>query len=299
MRNLQLRELISLKNRYIWKHIISILFKKENVYYKEKKKYYFKIDTENSEGVEVFVGQNAGNQLNKDILDAKAEVLIISPYIDEVKVDDLLMLKNRNINVRLAFSDLRPEQYGSVLRKLIHQNRVTDVKKKEKRESLKNLFFLSSIILFCLGIFALIYFGIHLVDDLTNSNNLVALLIAIPSLYGFFRCWEKKTEIEKMEIYTYHYSENLNFKYIRNNRYDNKFLHSKIYIIDRKVAYLGSLNYTKSGFTSNFESRIRITQREKVNELVHFVHDIFEDNVNLKKHELFYLGRQIYNEEMY
>ncbi|UHO39519.1 phospholipase D family protein [Chryseobacterium capnotolerans] len=269
------------------------------MYYKEKKKYYFKIDTENSEGVEVFVGQNAGNQLNKDILDAKAEVLIISPYIDEVKVDDLLMLKNRNINVRLAFSDLRPEQYGSVLRKLIHQNRVTDVKKKEKRESLKNLFFLSSIILFCLGIFALIYFGIHLVDDLTNSNNLVALLIAIPSLYGFFRCWEKKTEIEKMEIYTYHYSENLNFKYIRNNRYDNKFLHSKIYIIDRKVAYLGSLNYTKSGFTSNFESRIRITQREKVNELVHFVHDIFEDNVNLKKHELFYLGRQIYNEEMY
>ncbi|OCA69226.1 restriction endonuclease [Chryseobacterium contaminans] len=102
-----------------------------------------------------------------------------------------------------------------------------------------------------------------------------------------------------MEVYTYHYSENLNFKYIRNNRYDNKFLHSKIYIIDRKVAYLGSLNYTKSGFTSNFESRIRITQQEKVNELVCFVHDIFEDNVNLRKHELFYLGKQVYSEEMY
>lgn len=270
-----------------------------NVYYKERQKYYFKIDTENSEGVEVFVGQNAGNQLNKDILNAKAEVLIISPYIDEVKLDDLIMLKNRNINVRLAFSDLRPEQYGSILRKLIHQNRVTDMKKKEKRESLKNLFFLSSVILLCLGISALVYFGFHLVDDLTNPNNFVALLVAIASLYGFFRCWEKKTEVEKMEIYTYHYSENLNFKYVRNNRYDNKFLHSKIYIIDRKVAYLGSLNYTKSGFTSNFESRIRITQQEKVNELVRFVHDIFEDNMNLKKHELFYLGRQVYSEEMY
>ncbi len=270
-----------------------------NVYYKERQKYYFKIDTENSEGVEVFVGQNAGNQLNKDILNAKAEVLIISPYIDEVKLDDLIMLKNRNINVRLAFSDLRPEQYGSILRKLIHQNRVTDMKKKEKRESLKNLFFLSSVILLCLGISALVYFGFHLVDNLTNPNNFVALLVAIASLYGFFRCWEKKTEVEKMEIYTYHYSENLNFKYVRNNRYDNKFLHSKIYIIDRKVAYLGSLNYTKSGFTSNFESRIRITQQEKVNELVRFVHDIFEDNMNLKKHELFYLGRQVYSEEMY
>ncbi|MDM1555865.1 phospholipase D-like domain-containing protein [Chryseobacterium indologenes] len=269
------------------------------MYYKENKKYYFRIDTENSEGVEVFVGQNAGTQLNNDILNAKAEVLIISPYIDEVKLDDLLMLKNRNINVRLAFSDLRPEQYGSILRKLIHQNRVTDVKKKEKRESLKNLFFLSSIGLFCLGIFSLIYFGVHLVDDLTNSNNFVALVVAIASLYGFFRCWEKKTEVGKMEIYTYHYSEKLNFKYIRNNRYDNKFLHSKIYIIDRKVAYLGSLNYTKSGFTSNFESRIRITQKEKVSELVRFVHDIFEDNMNLRKHELFYLGKQVYSEETY
>ena len=78
------------------------------------------------------------------LLDAKAEVLIISPYIDEVKLDDLIMLKNRNINVRLAFSDLRPEQYGSILRKLIHQNRVTDAKKKEKRERKNNLIFSKS-----------------------------------------------------------------------------------------------------------------------------------------------------------
>lgn len=269
------------------------------MYYREHKKYYFKIDTENSEGVEVFVGQNAGNQLNNDILNARAEVLIISPYIDEAKLDDLLMLKKRNINVRLAFSDLRPEQYGDVLRKLIHQDQVTDLKKKERRESLKSIYLLSAIVLFCLGIFSLIYFGIHMVDDLVNLNNFFALLIAIASLYGFYVCWEKKGEAEKMEIYKYHYSENLNFKYIRNNRYDNKFLHSKIYVIDRRVAYLGSLNYTKSGFTTNFESRIRITQKEKVNELVNFVHDIFEDNVNLKKHELFYLGKKVYSEELY
>jgi hypothetical protein len=42
-----------------------------------------------------------------------------------------------------------------------------------------------------------------------------------------------------------------------------------------------------------------IVLKEKVNELVRFVHDIFEDNVNLRKHELFYLGKQVYSEEMY
>ena len=269
------------------------------MYYREHKKYYFKIDTENKEGVEVFVGQNAGNQVNKDILNAQEEVLIISPYIDEAKVDDLLMLKNKDVNVRLAFSDLRPEQYDDVLRKLIHQHKVTDAKKKERRESLKSIYLLSSIVLLCLGVFSLAYFGLHIIDDLINTNNFFALLIAVATLYGFYICWEKKTEVEKMEIYKYHYSENLNFKFIRNNRYESKFLHSKIYIIDRRVAYLGSLNYTKSGFTTNFESRIRITQKEKVNELVSFVHDIFEDHVNLKKHELFYLGKKIYNEELY
>ncbi|AZA77308.1 hypothetical protein EG347_07210 [Chryseobacterium sp. G0186] len=266
---------------------------------KENKRFYFRIDTEPSEAIEVFVGQNAGTQLNNDILNAQREVLIISPYIDEAKLDDLIMLKNRNVNVRLAFSDLRPEQYHEILRKLIHQHKVTDVKKKEKRESQKNMLFLSSIALFCLGVFSLIYFGMHAVDDLTNSNNFLAILVSLGSFFGFYKCWEMKAAVEKTEIYTYHYSENLNFKFIRNSRYDNKFLHSKIYIIDRKIAYLGSLNYTKSGFTTNFESRVRITQREKVNELVHFVHDIFEDNVNLKKHELFYLGKKIYSEEMY
>ncbi|HCN51690.1 MAG TPA: hypothetical protein DIT10_21835 [Chryseobacterium sp.] len=232
-------------------------------------------------------------------MNAQEEVLIISPYIDEAKVDDLLMLKSREVNVRLAFSDLRPEQYDDVLRKLIHQHKVTDVKKKERRESLKSIYLMSSVVLLCVGISSLAYFGLHIIDDLINANNFFALLIAVATLYGFYVCWEKKTEVEKMEIYKYHYSENLNFKFIRNNRYESKFLHSKIYVIDRKVAYLGSLNYTKSGFTTNFESRIRITQKEKVNELVSFVHDIFEDNVNLKKHELFYLGRKIYHEELY
>lgn len=100
--------------------------------FKENKRFYFRIDTEPSEAIEVFVGQNAGTQLNNDILNAKEEVLIISPYIDETKLDDLIALKNRNVNVRLAFSDLRPEQYKDILRKLIHQHKVTDVKRKEK-----------------------------------------------------------------------------------------------------------------------------------------------------------------------
>ncbi|RTZ46154.1 hypothetical protein EJ377_17070 [Chryseobacterium arthrosphaerae] len=144
--------------------------------------------------------------MNKDILNAQEEVLIISPYIDESKVDDLLMLKNREVKVRLAFSDLRPEQYEDVLRKLIHQHKVTDVKKKEKRESLKSMYFLAAIALLCLGLFR---WPISVFISLMTSS--VPIIFCTPDFYHL-TLWVlpmlgKKTEVEKMEIYKYHYSE--------------------------------------------------------------------------------------------
>ena len=97
------------------------------------------METVNNESVEVYLGQNSGKQLSEDLLNAKSEVLIISPYIDETKLNELINLKNRNINVRLAFSDLRKEQYKQILRMLIHQNKETNVKEKDRKLKLINL----------------------------------------------------------------------------------------------------------------------------------------------------------------
>lgn len=72
------------------------------------------------------------------------------------------------------------------------------------------------------------------------------------------------------------------------------YVHSKIYVIDRKIAYLGSLNFTDNGFSSNFETRIRITDQHKVGELVDFVHDIFDDHETFKRHKLWFLGKKVY-----
>jgi phosphatidylserine/phosphatidylglycerophosphate/cardiolipin synthase-like enzyme len=116
----------------------------------------------------------------------------------------------------------------------------------------------------------------------------------------FYKLFKKKERVERTSIYRYEYFENLNFKFLRNNFHSNDrmFIHSKIYIIDRKIAYLGSLNFTNNGFTSNFETRIRITQSKKIEELVSFVHKIFDDN-NFKSHELYFLGKHVFSEEKY
>ncbi len=55
------------------------------MYSERKRNFYFRTETGTNEAIEVYVGQSSGKQLTEDILNAKSEVLIISPYIDESK----------------------------------------------------------------------------------------------------------------------------------------------------------------------------------------------------------------------
>lgn len=265
----------------------------------KKKNFYFRTQNYNNESIEVYVGQSSGKQLNTDILNAKKEILIISPYIDESKLDDLISLKNKGVNVRLAFSDLRDNQKSNILRKLIHQQKDTNEKLREEIAKKKNNLFLLSIVSLVIGIVLLLF-------SLLNFQNLdlkilMTSIIGVVCMFGFYKLNKKKKKIEKTSIYRYEYFEKINFKYLRNNfrSYDRMFIHSKIYVIDREIAYIGSLNYTNNGFTSNFETRVRITQSEKINELVEFIHSIFDDDYNFKSHELWFLGKQVYSEEKY
>ena len=262
----------------------------------KKRNFYFRTETVNNESVEVYLGQNSGKQLSEDLQNAKSEVLIISPYIDETKLNELINLKNRNINVRLAFSDLRKEQYKQILRMLIHQNKETNVKEKDRKLKLINLYQIVSIASLCVGIFLLIY---NFFEKYKGGKLIGIYLISFGLFYAFYYFNKLKKLAEKIEIYKYHYSEKVNFKYLRATKDDNMFIHSKIFVIDRKIAYLGSINFTNKGFTSNFETRVRITQKSKVEELVEFLHNIFDDNISFNKHELWYLGKQAYTEEKY
>lgn len=266
---------------------------------KNKRNFYFRSQSYNKEAVEVYVGQSSGKQLNEDISNAKKEILIISPYIDETKLDELITLKNKGINVRLAFSDLRNEQKSNILRKLIHQQKDVNEKLKEKVNKNRNIFSLLSTSTLVIGIVLLLFLMLTFED--LNTRNIITFTIGIGCFFVFYKLYRKKQKIEKTPVYRYEYFEKINFKFLRNNFQSDKkmFIHSKIYVIDRKIAYLGSLNFTNNGFTSNFETRIRITQSEKINDLVEFIHNIFDDNHNFKSHEIWFLGKQVYSEEKY
>lgn len=323
--------------------------------------------TDINEPIDIYIGQNAGKQLNEEILRAKQEVLIVSPYIDEKKLNDLFYLKNRGVSIKLMVSDLkgddlkRREQYKRIIHKLISQHKITDEKAKSGRDKKIIICYFGLILSFVLGIMSLIYFvgNFPFSDSITsqkidivnfipigaylflafisysyyhksknkgrylfyltillcafsvisllpifipktilseNSEITCYFLLGIVFIITSYLLWLYRNRLKKTPIYSYEYTQNIDFKYIRDTA---KFIHSKIYIIDRRVAYLGSLNYTNNGFTTNFETRIKISQKEKIDELVNFVNEIFNDNLNFMKHENYFLGRQVYTEEKY
>lgn len=263
----------------------------------KKKNFYFKTETEKKdESIEVYIGQSCGKQLSLDIQNAKTEVLIISPYVDESKIDDLIRLQKKGINVKIAFSSLRPEQKRSVLRKLINQNQTTNVTAKERKEKYEKLLIGFGIALLCLGIYSIyVIYRSHFEKNILNNYSLISLLC-------FIGCYFTKKGIDKVRkvnIYDYSYSENINFKYLRSSQEKGMFIHSKIYVIDKKIAYLGSLNFTNNGFNSNFETRVRITKTDSINELIEFINLIFEDDYTFDYNKTWWLGPQVFSEPKY
>lgn len=220
-------------------------------------------------------------------------MLVVSPYIDKSKLDDLFYLYHKNIDVRLAFSHLKDQQYNYILQQLIGQKKEVDqetINALKRKEMIYNFLFI-----ICL-VFSLLFLSILIYDYLTSRIFSYYYLAALPLLYLSYFFRKKKKNIWKTKpVYTYTYfKKNIDFKFL--NSYNDKFIHAKIYIIDRKIAYVGSLNFTHKGFTSNFETRVRITHKEKISELVDFVETIFADNNNFKSHHIAWLGQRIYPE---
>ncbi|WP_165027251.1 phospholipase D-like domain-containing protein [Dysgonomonas sp. ZJ279] len=266
-------------------------------YNKKNCNFYYKISSEdNKDNVEIYIGQSCGKQLQNEILSAQKEVLIISPYVDMCKLYDLINLHDKGINVHIAFS--KPYNRGheeEILRKLIIQEKhIDEIKYNQKLNKLKknrNMAFCSLI----LGIAIIILSVVAMFN--TYSLNLY-FLASLPFFIGLRYLIKKKESLNKLPIYYYTYKERIKFKYFWEYN-NNRFIHSKIYIIDRRVAYLGSINFTYNGFNSNFETRVRITHQDQIENLVDFVNNIFNDHSNFNGHQIDYLGKDVHGEVLY
>lgn len=238
---------------------------------------------------DIYIGQSSGKKLLEEMSAAREKITIVSPYLSPNLIKDLIELHNRGIEIKLITVDKIDDFYNNYdeknIYKLIIQNKKINKEALEKYKRYNK--FLKSIYYLIIGIFTTgVISGVYL------RNYKVLYLLILVAFFCFL--YEKiRNKMKQTKIYNYDYSKLFPFK-VYSTKNKEPLIHSKIYIIDDEILYLGSLNYTKSGMGSNYETRVRITDLEAIKKVKTTIYSL--TNELGKGKELQKWGSEIYEE---
>lgn len=248
----------------------------------------------NGANCDIYIGKSAGKKLLDEISNAKRNVKIVSPYLSPFLIKELINLHKRGIKVHLVTTDNIEDFYGESdknIHQLIHQKKVINKEAEAKRSQWENM---ASVLLFIsIGLIAVLLLGLAVYQQL----KLILGLVPIAGLLVIRNSYQEK--IRKQRIYHYKYTQLFPFKVFMSQSAQggsrNTFIHSKIYIIDDQVVYMGSLNFTASGIKDNYETRIRTTDIQAVQKIVEEFNALFYHS-KLPERDIQFWGSQLYKE---
>jgi phosphatidylserine/phosphatidylglycerophosphate/cardiolipin synthase-like enzyme len=107
--------------------------------------------------------------------------------------------------------------------------------------------------------------------------------------------WLKTSLETRIYFYSYYPLFKLKVFYSDKEGKGEYLIHSKIYVIDNNIAYLGSANFTYTGFNKSYESVIYIKDRDAVRKISQEVDNLY-NNSNLYYKDIQEWGKQIYSE---
>lgn len=242
---------------------------------------------------DIYIGKGAGKKLLNDIRNARQSVKIVSPYLSPFLISELINFRKRDLEVELITTDNLEDFYGNYERnihKLIIQNKKTNKEAVEKREKWKDI---SKILTYIgIGILLILVGFAYYIRDLKVAFGLVPLLIIFLTVKLY------KNKIKNKQIYSYWYSQLFPFKVYMSpdtTEESDTFIHSKIYLIDNKIAYLGSLNFTTSGTKYNYETRIRTEDPNAIKEIKEEIYHLLNHS-HLPERDIQIWGKQLYRE---
>ena len=247
----------------------------------------------NGANCDIYIGKGAGKKLLNDIRNARKSIRIVSPYLSPFLITELISFRKRNLEVELITTDNIEDFYGNYeknIHKLIKQNRDIDDIAVEKREKWKDISKILAYIGF--GLFAILIGIAYYLKDIKVAFGLIPILVIflVVKLY--------KNKIKNKRIYSYWYSQLFPFKVYMSpdqNKLSDTFIHSKIYLIDDQIAYLGSLNFTSSGTKHNYETRIRTEDLNAIKEIKEEIYQLMNHS-HLPERDIQIWGRQLYKE---
>ncbi len=240
---------------------------------------------------DIYIGQGAGKKLLNDIENARKTIKIVSPYLSPSFTKSLIEKKKEGIDVQLITMDeikINRNHKGLVYN-LINQNREIIEEAVIKRTKFKKRY--RFLLLFLI-------IASSIMGYLTYQAPQEKYLIAIPILFVVFILYlVQRSYYRNTRIYNYWYSQYFPFKVFLSPEKGygkGKFIHSKIFIIDDEIAYLGSLNFTYNGSKGNHETRIRTTDKSALNDLLIEFESLYESSS--PQIDIQQWGRSIYRE---
>ena len=233
----------------------------------------------------IYLGRDAGRDLYNTILNANKSVKIVSPYLNPDYIKKLVNLKEKGVDVTLITSDYLEEKteegpYGpySSHMNFIKQDRKIDEDSVRRRSTNIRFTFaclVISIALMILGVF----------------NIILSIIGLIGLLLIFFGIWACLQTV----IYSYSYYPIFRLRVFFSKSWGSYLIHAKIYVIDDKVAFLGSTNFTYSGCVKSYESSIKITDPYAVGFISREVDNLF-NNTQLQFLNIQEWGKKLYAE---
>lgn len=217
---------------------------------------------------DVFVGTSAGSPVYHDIREARRSVRVISPYLGDHLVEVLLRCQERGVAVTAIVSN-----DGGNARDLARQLVVQDVQLDADRQRLSRYGSIFSAVALFTAV-ALLARSTMGGSFPMAASSLLGALLAILALLFF----------QRLAIYLYTYSYRLRgVRVVPSPRcypfgardVSPPFVHAKLYVIDDRVAYLGSANFTPSGLFDNLEAMVRLNSTDAVEALGQYVDVLF------------------------
>jgi len=212
----------------------------------------------------IYIGREAGKEIHEKIKNARTSVKVVSPYLSPDYIKELINLYKKGIKVTLitcdkiennSYSDFRPSD-------LIKKEKVQDEKSKKLKKFLFNSFIWSFIISMLFTVPAFVFSMPFIFAGIFLFASIIALVSSkVISNYSF-----KYEPIFRIKVF-----DSASGK----NRRSTELIHSKIFVIDEEIAFLGSINFTYSGFKTHYETTIKVEDKNAVRDISQEVESLY------------------------
>jgi len=228
---------------------------------------------------EIYIGRKQGLQILNAVKNAKKSVKIVSPYLSPGYLEELVNLRKKGVQITLITSDNLEQGRGDYSTfkhsDIIKQKKTFNQQAKEKKTRG-----------FIISIAILIMSGFFLLLSLSFLFFILALIGVGILIYSY-----------SIKFYSYEYYSLFRLKVFDSkwckNPYSTNLVHSKIFVIDESTLFLGSANFTYSGFKIHYETIIQVKDKKSIKDISEEVENLFNSR-DLKAKSIKQWGKEIY-----